>query len=262
MHPLYPGLSDSHFHSTAMAERGLDPAQELRRIRSVSDAPFLDVAIEPEDPPRQLSLTGDVSGVVYSCGLHPGSTGREDWQAALEAVARQLAAGSFHAVGETGLDWYRMYAPRERQIALFEAHIALSRRHHLPIIVHNRHADDDALALLRAGALSVPGVMHCYSSGPDRVMDFLDAGMYISFAGNVTFRSAAELRQAVRLVPDDRILVETDAPFLAPHPLRGRDNHSGLIPYTLAVMAEERATSPQELAMLTAENLKRLLQLV
>lgn len=259
--PPVPGLSDSHFHSTALADRGVAPAEILRQIRRASDAPFLDVAIVPEDPPRQRELTGEVSGVYYSCGIHPSETGRHDWKSALASVSAQIEHGGFHAVGETGLDWYRMYAPRERQIELFAAQLAIASAHRLPVIVHNREADNDTLACLRAAQLTVPGVMHCYSSGPERVAAFLDAGMYISFAGNVTFRSAGALREALRLVPADRLLVETDAPFLAPSPLRGRTSHPGLVPHTLQVMAEVRNSTMEELALTTGANLSRLLQL-
>ena len=252
-------LSDSHFHSTAMHDRGMDPRQLLRAFRDTYAGPLLDVAIQPEDPARQRELSGSVSSVYYTCGLHPSRTDREDWQAAVQTVEREINGGGYHAVGETGLDWFRMYASRERQRELFHHHLQIARRTKLPIIVHNREADQDVLEMIRDADLSTMGVIHCYSSGPEWVRPFLDAGMYISFAGNLTFKSATALREAAQLVPDDRLLLETDAPFLAPHPVRGQSNHPGLLPHTLQRMAELRDTAPEQLGEQVAENLARMI---
>jgi TatD DNase family protein len=256
--PVIPGLADSHFHSTAMAERGLDPAEILIELRRHNAGPMVDVAIQPEDAARQRELTGMVPDIRYTMGLHPGSSGREDWQYALELIAGELATGRYHAVGETGLDWYRMYAPRERQSVIFEEHLRLANTFHLPVIIHNREADEDCLSLLRANPPAAGGVMHCYSGDPRRVQSFLDLGMYISFAGNVTFRKADTLREAAGMVPEDRLLVETDAPFLTPHPYRGRLNHPGFAGFTLAVLAEVRGVTPEHLAEATSANLRSL----
>lgn len=254
-------LSDSHFHSTAMEDRGVDSQEVLTSFRSDFLGPLLDVAIEPEDAPRQRRLSGAISDVYYSCGLHPSRTDREDWDSAMGRVEREITHGSYHAVGETGLDWYRMYAPRERQRKLFERHLALSRASMLPVIVHNRNADEEVWEMLRTADLSVMGVMHCFSSDPEWVRPFLDAGMYISFAGNLTFKNAGNLRDALKLVPDDRLLLETDAPFLTPHPHRGQPNHPGRIVHTLQCAAELRNTPPTELGLRTAENLSRMLRI-
>lgn len=253
-------LSDSHFHSTAMEERGLDPQELLTSFRTDFLGPLLDVAIEPEDPPRQRRLSGAISDIYYSCGLHPSRTDREDWMQAMESIEREIGTDHYHAVGETGLDWYRMYTPRERQRELFQRHLLLSRRSRLPVIVHNRAADQDVWEMIRAADLSVMGVMHCFSSDPEWVRPFLDAGMYLSFAGNLTFKNAGNLREALKLVPDDRLLIETDAPFLAPHPHRGQPNHPGRLIHTLRCAAELRNTSPEELGLKTAANLSRMLR--
>ncbi len=256
---VVPMLADSHFHSVAMAARGLDPVEILTELREKGAGPMLDVAIEPEDGPLIRRLTGTVDGVYHSCGLHPGKTGRDDREKALDTVERELHGGHYRAVGETGLDWFRMYAPRETQVTLFERHLDLAARFDLPVIVHNREADRDCLDRLVHAALPRGGVMHCFSSSPEWIAPFLDAGMYISFAGNLTFRNAGSLREAVRLVPHDRILLETDAPFLAPHPHRGTANHPGLLSYTLRVAAELRGERPEDLARRTAANLNRML---
>ncbi|MEX2442383.1 MAG: TatD family hydrolase [Alkalispirochaeta sp.] len=253
-------LSDSHFHSTAMEAHGVDPREVLALFRSEFLGPLLDVAIEPEDPPHQRQLSGGVSHVYYSCGLHPSRTDRDDWESAMKQVETEIATGSYHAVGETGLDWYRMYAPRHRQRELFARHLTLARTSALPVIVHNRAADQDVWQMIRDAQVSTMGVMHCFSSDPEWVRPFLDVGMYISFAGNLTFKNAQNLREALKLVPDDRLLLETDAPFLAPHPHRGQPNHPGLLMHTLQCAAELRNTSPAVLGKCVAGNLSRMIR--
>lgn len=222
---------------------------------------MLDVGIEPEDVEDRRRLVGGFKDVYRSVGLHPSSTGRPDRNDALQRIEGELQRGGYHAVGETGLDWYRMYAPREVQIELFSAHLKIASAFDLPVIVHNRDADEDTLRLLSEYAPPKRGVMHCFSSAPEWVERFVEIGMYISFAGNVTFKNAEALREAARRVPTDRLLIETDAPFLSPHPFRGRDNHPGLIGRTLRVVAESRNCFPEELATQTRENLERLLSL-
>jgi TatD DNase family protein len=258
---VVPEMSDSHFHSVPMAHAGLDPGKLLADLRSAGAGPMLDVAIVPDDCEEQRRYTGAVGDVYYSCGIHPVASGREDWEEAFVRVESEIDRGGYHAVGETGLDWYRMYAPRERQVELFRRQLSVARDARLPVIVHNRDADDDVLAALTAARLSVPGIMHCYSSSAERVAAFLDLGMYISFAGNVTFRNADELRRAAAAVPRNRILLETDAPFLAPHPFRGKTNHPGMLVHTLRAVADTRDESPADLAATTAANLRRVLQL-
>lgn len=254
-------IADSHFHSVAMAERGLDPAMILSDLARSGGGPFLDVAITPEDTDRQRELTGAIPGIAYSCGLHPSHTGRDDADDAIDLLCRRLATETFVAVGETGLDWYRRYAPRDRQLSLFRRHLELAVERSLPIIIHNRQADADVLRALEEFRPPAGGIMHCFSSDPEWVEAFVAAGMHISFAGNVTFKRAEALRKAAAIVPAERLLVETDAPFLAPHPYRGRDNHPGFLRHTIDAVATARGESPESVAEQTAGNLARLLRL-
>lgn len=219
---------------------------------------MVDVAIEPEDLGRRRELSRFYPEVAYSAGLHPSRSDRPDWREALALCERQVSEGGIHAIGELGLDWYRQYAPRDRQMEIVEAQLHLARRADLPVIVHNREADTDIQRVLRGSAPPRGGVMHCYSSTAAWIPRFLDLGMYISFAGNVTFPSAEEIRRAVAEVPADRLLLETDAPFLAPVPMRGRPNHPGLIYHTYELVAEIRGTTVPDLAHLVAENARAL----
>ncbi len=251
-------LTDTHFHSIAMRERGIDVKQILAELSSAGAGPMVDVAIDPEGLDERRKLTGEYPEIVYSSGIHPSRSDRNDWEKALELVKQEAANAQVAAIGECGLDWYRLYAPRERQCTVMEAQLDIARGAALPVIVHNREADADVERILRSAKLVAGGVMHCFSSTVDWLNPFLDLGMYISFAGNVTFRSATELRLAAARVPDDRILIETDAPFLAPHPFRGKPNHPGLVVHTAKVVAAARHTTPEALLELVAQNARRL----
>jgi TatD DNase family protein len=155
------------------------------------------------------------------------------------------------AVGEIGLDWYRDYAPRDVQRGMFEAQLGLAAELGKPVVVHTRAADDDTLAML-AGFDGVV-VLHCFSS-PRLLEPALERGWYVSFAGNVTFRNAPELRIAAAQVPGDRILAETDAPYLAPQPVRGRRNEPAYVVHTLATLADARGEDVLELEARIEEN--------
>lgn len=252
------GLVDTHFHSSALRQQGVDPEALLGALTGVGMGALVDVAIQPEDLAQNEHLDSFASPLFRSCGLHPSVCGREDWKSALDTVAREIATGRFAAIGETGLDWYRLYAPRERQLAVFEAQLAIASRADRPVIVHNRNADQDCLTYLHAASLQKGGIMHCFSSDPEWVRPFLDEGFYISFAGNITFGSANTLRESLRCVPLDRLLLETDAPFLTPHPHRGRINHPGMVAFTYAVAAQIRGCSVETLIERISRNLKDL----
>lgn len=254
-----PGFVDSHFHSAAIRDKGVDTYALLTELHTAGMGPQLDVAIVPEDTEDNRNLVAAIPEIERTCGLHPVASGRDDWEQALWRVQDELRTGAFVAVGETGLDWYRMYAPRARQIAVFEAQLAMAAEHVLPVIVHNRDADADCLNYIRRAQLPRGGIMHCYSSSADNVTPFLDAGMYISFAGNVTFKNARELRDAVLRVPDDRLLLETDSPFLTPHPHRGRINHPGMVAYVYHTVARVKSCTVPELVDLVASNFRTLI---
>lgn len=255
---LQHGLSDSHFHSAMMSNQGLDVAALLRDLRAAGGGPIVDVAIVPTDLDERRGLSSDYGEVYYTVGLHPSQTGRADAEALVDSIEALARKTEIAAIGETGLDWYREYAPRDRQLWCFYRQLEVARHLGLPVVVHNRNADEDCATILTDEVPARGGVMHCFSSGPQWVGRFLDAGMYISFAGNITFPRATELREALTRVPDERLLLETDAPFLTPHPHRGRPNHPAMTSYTLSLAAELRGVDPLALAERVAENLRRL----
>jgi TatD DNase family protein len=183
-----------------------------------------------------LELARRHPGVHASLGIHPHEAGGGE-AGRLSELRELLADGHAVAVGETGLDYFRDYAPREAQRRLFEAQLELAAELGKPVVVHTRAADEDTLAALAGFAGTV--VLHCFSS-PALLGPALERGWYCSFAGNVTYPGAPELREAARLVPAERLLAETDSPYLAPQPVRGRRNEPAYVLHTLAALAEAR----------------------
>ena len=193
--------------------------------------------------------------VFASVGRHPNSaTGFDDAAGAdIEALA---AHSRVRAIGETGLDYYRDRAPADEQRRAFEAQIEIARKLGLPLVIHLRDRDDrdhgdgavaEAFSLLDRLAEGIAVILHCFSA-PSRVGEAAERGWYCSFAGNVTYPSAEELREAVRLVPSDRLLVETDSPYLSPQPRRGRPNEPANVVHTVAALAEARGEDADQLA--------------
>ena len=196
--------------------------------------------------------------VWAAIGRHPNEAhGFDDADLAeLEALA---AHPRCVAIGETGLDYYRKDTPREHQQRAFSAQIALARTTGTPLIIHTRNAEEDTLAKLALEADGLDVVMHCFSM-PERLDECLERGYTISFAGNVTYRSAADLAEAARRVPDERLLVETDAPYLTPQVVRKHRNQPAYVAHTAAFIAELRGVSVGELGATVERNAERLLK--
>ena len=194
-----------------------------------------------------------------SVGVHPHQVAEEGVadSARLEEIA---ALPEVVGIGETGLDYYYDLSPRKDQRASFRAHIAAARESRLPLIVHSRDADEDTAAILRQAAEDGPfaGVMHCFSSGSGLAEAALDLGLHISFSGIVTFKSAEGLRAIVRDVPLERILVETDAPFLAPVPHRGKRNEPAFVVHTARAVAAIKGVEEEAVLGATSDNFFRL----
>lgn len=193
-------------------------------------------------------------------GVHPHNAGEEGALASVEALCELAGKPKVIGIGETGLDYFYEHSPREDQKTSFRAHIDAARRTQLPLIVHTRDADEDTVDILRDEFEKgpYPGLIHCFSAGPNLAEAVLELGFYISISGIVTFKSAQELRDTVRNVPLERILVETDSPYLAPIPKRGKRNEPAFTAHTAAVVAELKGVSEEELARQTTNNFFQL----
>jgi TatD DNase family protein len=228
---------DTHAHLHACA----DPPQDLvDRARAAGVDRILEVGAWPESWRQVTEFCTSTDGVFAVLGIHPHRAGDADFDRLHEL--RELAPV---AVGETGLDYYRDYAPHEAQRQLFQAHLAVAEDLEKPVVIHCRAADGDVVKALDGFEGTV--VLHCFSS-PGLLETALDRGYYVSFAGNVTYANAYDLRAAARAVPADRLLAETDSPYLAPQPRRGRPNEPANLVHTVAALAELRDADAVALA--------------
>jgi len=231
---------DTHAHLDALD----DPPAAVARAREAGVGRVLTVGTTVEGCRVALRLAEQHEGVFAILGLHPHEAGSFD-AGDVDRLTELLDHPRAVAVGETGLDYFRDYAPREAQRRLFERLLAVATDARKPVVVHTRAADEDTLAALSGFAGTV--VLHCFSS-TDLLPAALERGYYVSFAGNATYPKAADLRTAAARIPVDRILAETDAPYLAPQPVRGRPNEPANVVHTVAALAEARGEDPTELA--------------
>ena len=242
-------MIDTHAH----LDHEDDPAAVLARARAAGVARVISVGSGLASCAGTLELAEREDGVFAALGFHPQQAGEES---DLDALRELLVHPRAVAVGETGLDWFRDYAPRDRQEALFRAQVALAAEVGKALVVHTRAADEDTVAVLRDLAGDATVVLHCFSSW--RLLEpALAHGWYCSFAGNVTYPKAGELRAAAAEVPRDRLLAETDSPYLAPQPVRGKRNEPAHVVHTLAVLAEARGEDPADLEAVIEENAAR-----
>ncbi|MGD9615787.1 MAG: TatD family hydrolase [Alphaproteobacteria bacterium] len=250
-------LVDSHCHLDFPDFTG-ERDTVLARARAAGVVTMLTICTRLDQFPAVRTIAETHDNVWCSVGAHPHEAADH-----VAATAAQLSALADHprvvGIGETGLDFYYDHSPRGVQEAVFRTHIAASRASRLPLIVHAREADAEIASILRQERPEA-GVLHCFSSGRMLAEAALDLGFYISISGIVTFRKADELRAIIRDVPLDRLLVETDAPYLAPVPHRGKRNEPAYVTATAAAVATLKGVRPEELAAATTENFFRLFQ--
>jgi TatD DNase family protein len=244
---------DSHTHLDLCVPAN---AELVAAADAVGVTRMLTVGIDGASCRAALAAAEDFPQVYAAIGRHPNAA--RGFDAADLAELRALAAHErCVAIGETGLDFYREGAPSADQRRAFAAQIALARETDKPLVIHSRAAEQDTLDQLAAEAEGVSVLMHCFSMA-DRLQECLERGYMLSFAGNVTYRNAAALAQAAREVPQERLLVETDAPYLTPQAVRREPNQPAFVAHTLAFLAEQRGVSSGELAVSVSANAARL----
>ncbi len=246
-------MIDSHTHLDLCEPSN---AELVAAADAVGVTRMLTVGIDGASCRAALAAAEDFPQVYAAIGRHPNAARGFD-----EADLAELRALAAHercrAIGETGLDFYREEAPAADQERAFAAQISLARETGKPLVIHSRAAELQTLAQLAAEAEGVSVVMHCFSM-PEHVQECLDRGYALSFAGNVTYKSAAALAQAAALVPGERLLVETDAPYLTPQVVRGQRNQPAFVAHTLTFLAELRGVSASELGATVSANAARL----
>lgn len=248
-------LVDSHCHLDFPDFAGEREAI-LARARAAGVGTMLTIGTRLDQFPKVCAIAEAYGNIWCSVGVHPHEAAEH-----ASTTAAQLTALVEHprviGIGETGLDFYYDHSPRDVQEHVFQVHIAASKITGLPLIVHARDADAEMAGILRRERPGA-GVLHCFSSGRSLAETALDLGFYISISGIVTFRKADELRAIVQDVPVDRLLVETDAPYLAPVPHRGKRNEPAFVAVTAAYIARLKGMTPGEFATATTENFFRL----
>ncbi|HEV7222334.1 MAG TPA: TatD family hydrolase [Pirellulales bacterium] len=256
-----PQFFDTHAHLDQPEFDG-DRAEMLARAREAGVAAIVAVGTTADSSRVCAELAAAEEGVFAAVGIQPNycaQAAEGDWPRVLELVGRPRIV----AVGETGLDRHWDYAPFDVQQDYFDRHLRLSQRTGLPFIVHTRESDADVLAMLREARVRGPlaGVMHSFTGTSETAAECLELGLYISFAGMVTFKKSDALRGVARAIPPDRILIETDSPYLSPHPLRGQRNEPARLVHTAECLARERGASLDEFAAQTTANARRLFRL-
>jgi TatD DNase family protein len=256
-------LVDSHCHIAGPEfVKDLDDVIARAIAAGLTHALVILAADDQPELERANTVASRWSGVRFSIGVHPHAAG--NFSAEPESAARVVSAAIdaqplTRGLGEIGLDYHYDFSPREVQQAVFRSQIGLARDRRLPIVIHTREADDDTFRMLgEENASDVPVVLHCFTGARDVARRALDAGYYLSLAGIVTFPRALELQEVARLVPLDRLLVETDSPYLAPTPHRGKRNEPAHVMRVAEVIAELKGISRGEVAFATAENFVRI----
>lgn len=260
--------TDSHCHLNfpeLMSQ--LDSIQQAMALAQVTRAMVICTTLEKFDEVHNLAMAND--NMWATVGVHPDNEGVREpcLQDLLDGAARPKVV----AIGETGLDYYQMderkggrtIADMEWQRERFRTHIRAARQTGLPLVIHTRQASDDTIAILKEeGELgntgSAGGVFHCFTESQDVARAALDLGFYISLSGILTFKTAADLREVAKFVPDDRLLIETDSPYLTPVPYRGKLNNPSYVPLVAKLLGELRGCSPESIGELTTRNFLKL----
>lgn len=248
---------DSHAHYNDDAF-DTDRKERLRALFAGSVRYILNAGTNPETSKDSLALAERYEGMFASVGLHPEDLFHlSDPEAALREIASLASHPKAVAIGEIGLDYHWHPEGKDFQKEWFHRQLTLAEELDLPVIVHDRDAHGDCLEVVFAHP-KVRGVFHSYSGSAESAAELIKRGWYISFSGVVTFKNASRLAAIVPTIPDDRLLLETDCPYLTPHPHRGKRNDSGYLTYTAETLATLRGTTPERIAALTLQNAARL----
>ncbi len=253
-------IFDSHTHLNA-EQFNEDIPETVARAQELGVTEMAVVGVDQPTIEKSLALSKEYPGIYSIIGWHPTEAGSYTPQVETYLQER-LEQPKVVALGEIGLDYHWMEDPKEVQEKVFRRQMAIAREHQLPISIHTREALEDTYAILKDEKVqTIGGIMHSFSGDGEWAKKFLDLGMYISFSGVVTFKKAKEVQEAAQVVPQDRLLVETDAPYLAPVPYRGKRNEPGYTHYVVDKIAELRQEAVADVAAYTTKNAHRLFRI-
>lgn len=219
---------------------------------------IMTVAAEPRAFGPSLEIASKDPRIFVSLGIHPHYAKEANKEALSRLKSLAASSSKVRAIGETGLDFYRNLSPKDRQESIFRSHIELAHNLDLPLVIHCRDAFEEVLKILDAEAIPRRGVMiHCFSGGLAEAEEFLKRGFILSFAGNLTYPHAERLREVASMVPEDRVLLETDAPFLAPQPFRGKRNEPSYVEETFKTWTNLKGLTPEDAKVKVLSNFTR-----
>lgn len=254
-------LVDSHCHLADLSYEEKSVEQVLARAYSCKVTHFMSIACTLKDAEKNFKLADKYSNIYLACGVHPLNLEDDpDWKE--DDLAKLLSHDKVLALGETGLDYHYMPETAKLQKESFARQIELAVALKKPLVIHAREAHDDTLKLMRSlNARDAGGVIHCFTDSVEMARECLDLGFYISFTGIATFKASDNVREVLKYVPLDRMMVETDCPYLAPVPVRGRENEPAFVRYTLNFISEFKGISQSNLARITSRNFEDLYQI-
>lgn len=245
-------IIDSHAHYDD-SSFDADREEVLRELFSGEICKIVNIGCSVKSSYSSVKLAEEYAGIYAAVGLHPDAA---DEINRIDEIRSLCDNKKVVAVGEIGLDYHYEEHSRDIQKKAFEEQLKLAAELDMPVVIHSRDAWEDTMELLRK--YRPKGVMHCFSGSAETAREIVTMGMYVGFTGVVTFKNAKKALKALEAVPLDRLLVETDCPYMAPEPNRGKRNYSGYLPYTVAAMAAVKGVSPDEMAEITAKNAERL----
>lgn len=259
-------ILDSHVHFNMILEdKKISETDLIKSLKYNNMEYAVQIAVEEKDFiwSRDFAKRNYENGIFYTLGIHPSSPAEDIKLSNLAGIVDQEMSGKYSSllfgIGECGLDYYRMHQLKEMQINSFETQIDIAKKHKLPLIIHSRDAMEDTLDILKKKSYGY-GIMHCFAGDSAAAKRVLDMGLMISFAGNVTYKAAVELHDAAAYVPLDRILLETDSPFLSPVPMRGKPNLPENIKHTYKFIASHKKVLLSKLEDSITENFTSLIR--
>lgn len=251
-------LIDSHAHLTHSGS-AIDLDAVLARAQQAGVTEIFNICTDPDELKRGFELATRYPWIQNICATTPhdvATQGERDF----ETIASYARAGKLAAIGETGLDYHYTHSPKELQQTFLRRYFALANETHLPIVIHCRDAFADFFSILDAASYKGKGVLHCFTGTLAEAKEVISRGWYLSLSGIVTFRKSDELKEVAKIVPLDQLLIETDAPYLAPMPFRGKPNEPAYLVHTAEAIADLRCISLEELAFATTHNAHQLLK--